>query len=156
MSSILFVCTANRIRSVYSEYLFRRYLDELGQDLLQWQVSSAGTWTSQGLPAMPKAIEAGAELGLDLSAHRSTPVEDVDLSAFDLIVPMEQGQREALLFEAPVLAGQLRLLSELATGLAYDVADPVGGPRSGYVDAANEINRLLGIAAPKIIELIGE
>ena len=36
------------------------------------------------------AIEAGAELGLDLSAHRSTPVEDVDLTTFDLVIVMEQ------------------------------------------------------------------
>lgn len=156
MPSVIFVCTANRIRSVFSEYLCRRYLNELGQDLDQWHIASAGTWTSQGLPAMPKAIEAGAELGLDLSAHRSTPVEDVDLSTFDLVIVMEQGQREALLFEVPTLGARARLLSELATGLTYDVADPVGGPLSGYVDAANEIDRLLSVATPRIVETIGD
>jgi protein-tyrosine-phosphatase len=155
MSSILFVCTANRIRSVFAEYLFRRHLEKLGKDLSHWQIASAGTWTSAGLPAMPKAIEAGASLGLDLTKHRSTPVEEVDLTSFDLVVIMEQGQREALLFEVPTLGTRARLLSELGTGLAYDVADPVGGPLSGYLDAANEIDRLLSIATPQIVEMIG-
>ena len=155
MPSILFVCTANRIRSVYSEYLFRRYLTEYGQDLSHWHVTSAGTWTSDGLPAMPKAIDAGAELGLDLTAHRSTRIEDVDLSTYDLVVLMEQGQKEALLFEEPTLGGRARLLSEMASGIAYDVGDPVGGPRSSYVSTANEIDRLISAATPRIIELVG-
>lgn len=153
MPSVLFVCTANRIRSPLAEYLFRRALPPAGEEIVDWKVASAGTWTRAGLPVMPLALQAGADLGLDLSAHRSTPIEDVDLASYGVIVAMEQGQREALAFEAPAEAERIHLLAKLASGLTYDVADPVGGPVSAYVTAANELDRLIGVAAPRIIEL---
>ena len=151
MPSVLFVCTANRIRSPLSEYLFKRALAETDQDLDLWRVDSAGTWTNPGLPAMPLAIAAGQEAGLDLSAHRSTRIEDVDLSSYDLIIPMEQGQLEALTFETPAIRDRVQLISKLATGTAYDVADPIGRPLDAYRTVTAELSNLIQRATPAII-----
>jgi len=155
MPSLLFVCTANRIRSPLAEHLFRRQLVAAGENLENWRVESVGTWTRSGLPAMPLAQEVGAELGVDLSAHRSLAIEDAALETYDLIITMEQGQREAIAVEFPAVADRVHLLSHLATGLTYDVADPVGRPLAAYRAAAQELNRLLTMAAATIIA-VGE
>lgn len=153
MRSLLFVCMANRIRSPLSEYLFRRKLEEAGNEAMQWRIASAGLWTVPGLPVMPLAYQAGVELGLDLSAHRSTPIEDVLLSDFCPIVVMEQGQREALSLTMPNIAARVHLLSELATGQTYDIIDPVGGSPADYLNTANELDRLIGMAMPRLVEI---
>jgi protein-tyrosine-phosphatase len=150
MPAVLFVCTANRIRSPLAEHLFRRQLPLVGEDPHAWRIDSAGTWTRNGLPAMPLAQQAGAEMGLDLSGHRSTPIEDAPLTTYDLIIVMEQGHREAIAIEFPEAAERVYLLSELATGLAYDISDPIGRPLDAYRSAAQEIGRLVDMAMPAI------
>lgn len=153
MPSLLFVCTANRIRSPLAEHLFRRQLVAAGENPEDWRVESAGTWTRSGLRAMPSMQEAGAELGVDLSTHRSQAIEDAPLETYDLIITMEQGQREAIAVEFPAVADRVHLLSQLATGLIYDVADPVGRPLAAYQATAQELDRLLIMATPQIIAL---
>ena len=152
MNSVLFVCTANRIRSPLCEHLFRQQLVELGQDPELWQVASAGTWTHAGLPAMPLAQQAGAEIGLDLSEHRSQRIEDVDLDRYQLIITMESGQREAITAEFPEAAPRVTQLSRPAHGMTYDVADPIGQPLPAYRTTARQLEQLIALAAPKIIE----
>ena len=152
MNAILFVCTANRIRSPLSEYLFRRHLNEIGENNEEWQVDSAGTWTHSGLPVMPLALQAGSEIGLDLSEHRSQPIDDVALENYQLIVTMESGHREAISIEYPQAAPRVTQISQLAHAMIYDVADPIGQPLSAYRSTVKQLDQLIALATPKIIE----
>lgn len=123
MPSILFVCTANRARSPFAAACFRRELAERGLER-EWQVASAGTWASDGLPPLPEALLAAQQMHLDLAGHRSAAITAAALAAADLVVVMELGHKQALEIEFPESASKLHLLSEVATGIAYNLPDP--------------------------------
>jgi protein-tyrosine-phosphatase len=149
MPSILFVCTANMVRSPMAMALWRQML---GAAALDWQVESAGTWTVDGQPAAARAIQALKDRGALLSGHRSRPVSAELLRRFDLILVMETGHKEALKVEFPEVAGRVYLLSEMV-GSRYDIPDPIGGPLSDYVETANEIERILSKGYGRICQL---
>lgn len=77
--SILFLCVANSARSQMAEGLAR---DVFGDDV---RVQSAG---SEPLRVNPLAIRAMAELGLDLGAHTSKSVQDIDPASVDLVITL--------------------------------------------------------------------
>lgn len=151
MTSILFVCMANRIRSPLAEYLLRRRLAADPQTATGWAVESAGAWTEAGLPALAAAVIAAAELGLDLSEHRTRRVDDLELGTYALILTMERGQRDALRHEFPAVASRIITLAEIATGYAYDVADPMRHTLPAIRVTAREIDGLLARAQTRIL-----
>jgi protein-tyrosine-phosphatase len=153
MPRVVFVCTANICRSPVAEALFAEWLRKHAVPG-DWQVSSAGTWAEPGVPASAYTIEVLAERGLNLAQHRSRRVERELVEQADLLLCLTRSQREALQAEFPRLAGRIQLLSAL-TGPAYDIADPYGGPRAGYVAMVEELQRLLEAAGPRIVELAG-
>lgn len=147
MTRILFVCTANRYRSPIAAACFEdESLKRKQRD--QWSVLSAGTWTTDGLPAMPEAIQRAKQVGLDLQGHRSRAITGDMLQAADLVLVMESGQKEALQIEFPFCREKILLLSEAAEGIPYDIPDPVANPSN--VEAASEICKLVRAGFDKI------
>ena len=150
MTQILFVCTANRYRSVIAaacfkdESLKRKQVDK-------WSVLSAGTWTTDGLPAMPEAIQRAKQIGLDLQEHRSRAITGDMLQDADLVLVMESGQKEALQIEFPFCREKILLLSEAAEGIPYDIPDPVANPSN--VEVASEICLMIRTGFDKIYAL---
>lgn len=124
MSKILFVCTANRYRSPIAEACFKAELIKREQ-AQNWDVSSAGTWTQDGQPAMSDAVRKAELLGLDIQAHLSRAITEDLIKETDLILVMEQGQKEALQSEFAQQREKIFLLSEVTSGLAYSIPDPV-------------------------------
>jgi protein-tyrosine-phosphatase len=151
MPTIVFVCTANICRSPVAAALFADWLRR-NETPGEWRVESAGTWAEEGAPASGFSRDVLAERGLDLGSHRSRRVERPLVAAADLLLCMTASQREALRYELPDLARKIYLLSGLA-GPAYDIADPYGGPRQGYVEMADELQHLLEAAGPRIVAL---
>ena len=151
MPSVIFVCTANICRSPVAEALFRHWLRQR-PEAVEWQVSSAGTWAQTGAPASTYAREVLSELGLDVSQHRSRRIERDMAEAAGLVVCMTRSQREALQTEFPDLADRIQLLSAMA-GPAYDIADPYGGPRQGYVDMVAEVKQLVEAGGARLMAL---
>lgn len=92
---ILFLCVANSARSQMAEGLARSLL---GNDV---EVSSAG---SQPSKVNPYAIEAMAEIGIDLSGHRSKSVGDVDAASVDVVITLCADE------VCPILPGRVRRL----------------------------------------------
>lgn len=74
---ILILCTANSARSQMAEGILRN----LAGDRLE--VSSAGTRASL---VRPEAIAACAEIGIDLSTHRSKSVEEFLHQPIDTVI----------------------------------------------------------------------
>jgi arsenate reductase len=95
MKRILFLCVANSARSQMAEGLARKLL---GSDV---EVMSAG---SQPSVVNPHAIEAMAEIGIDISGHRSKSVNDVDAASLDLVITLCAEE------VCPVLPGRVRRL----------------------------------------------
>jgi arsenate reductase len=79
---VLFVCVENSNRSQMAE-AFARHLGGAGVEAL-----SAGSRPSGKIN--PKAVRFMAELGIDLDAHRSKSLDDID-GDFDAVVTMGCG-----------------------------------------------------------------
>jgi len=118
----------------------------------QWRVSSAGTWAARGQEASAFSVELMAEQGLDISNHRSQPVNEAMMAAADLVLCMETGHAEGLRAEFPNHAAKVYPLTEMA-GTVYSVSDPYGGPRSEYQRMVAEVTGLIDAGLPKIMEL---
>jgi len=150
MTQILFVCTANRYRSVIAAACF---LDELIKRKQEnnWSVLSAGTWSTDGLQALPEAIQRAKQLGLDLQGHHSRVITGEMLEEADLVLVMEGGQKEALQVEFPFCRNKILMLSEAVEGISYNIPDPIENPLN--VDPASEICRLVRIGFNQICAL---
>ena len=90
---VLILCTGNSARSQMAEGLLR---NDAGERL---EVESAGTKPSG---VRPEAIAAMAELGIDISAHRSKSVEEFDGQHFDYVITVCDSAKEA----CPVFFGK--------------------------------------------------
>jgi protein-tyrosine-phosphatase len=141
MPSVLFVCMANQFRSPLAAAIFRKSLEEKGL-AGSWQVGSAGTWATPGQAALPSAQAAARVLGLDLSGHRATRLNEQMLSAYDLILVMQSSQKEALQGEFPALYEHIYLLSHVLERRTYDIQD-VSSPEQDVTEVSNDLNGLL-------------
>jgi protein-tyrosine phosphatase len=150
---ILFVCTGNTCRSPLAEGLAKNLLAQrLGcpvGDLPArgYWVLSAGVAAYGGGPATPESAEAAAELGADLSFHRSRPVNPQLLAAADDVIAMTRGHADALAARFPGLGPAVRLLAD-----PDDLDDPIGGGPAVYRECARAILTHLERFIPEWVE----
>jgi protein-tyrosine-phosphatase len=121
-------------------------------DAAKWQISSAGTWTTNGLPPMPLAREVLSDRGLDISQQRSQLVDAEHLSAADVILVMTRNQLDAIRAEFPETAHRTFLLSHLV-GQAFDIEDPVEGTIEDYQRCVDDIAQILDAGYDRLVEL---
>ena len=116
-------------------------------------MESAGTWTKDGLGAPPNTLQIGRSLGLaGLERHATRQVHQALLDRFDLILVMENSQKEALRIEFPSTLGHVLLLSELVDGIDYDITDP-SKSTADMENIGREIFRLVTRGSAKILAL---
>jgi protein-tyrosine phosphatase len=172
MPSVLFVCTANIVRSPIAAALLTMQLQDAGVDVV---VESAGL--REAAPLMDDAaVLALEDHGVDLRSHRSRRLSREMVSPATLILGLEREHvREAVLLDPSVWPRTFTLKEIVRRGEATgarqhgesiedwvarahagrarhdllgadpidDVADPFGGPLGGYEDAADEIDNLV-------------
>ncbi|NLN70198.1 MAG: hypothetical protein GX142_05375 [Chloroflexi bacterium] len=150
MLSILFICTANRFRSPIAAIYFARSVVRNGDDS-HISVSSAGTWTTYGQPVTPEALTQAERYSLNLSLHKSRPITKEILAQADLILVMENNQKEALHQEFPIFADRICLLTEVVNGKPDDVPDPYVTEEDPAIIAA-EIIALIDHGYERIVQ----
>ncbi|MCE5277459.1 MAG: L-threonylcarbamoyladenylate synthase [Planctomycetaceae bacterium] len=142
--TILFICTGNTCRSPIAEGLARMMLAaKLGcrcEELPRrgYRVLSAGIVAPDGARATPEAIDAAAELGADISAHRSTSLTGELASSADILLCMSPMHVDEVRRIAPSAVSRTELLDE-----DQPVSDPLGGGSGTYRQAARQIARAL-------------
>jgi arsenate reductase (thioredoxin) len=94
---VLILCTGNSARSQMAEGLLRHDAGD------RYEVVSAGTKPSQ---VRPEAVAAMAEIGIDISHHRSKSASEFTASEFDVILTVCDNARET----CPVFPGQAKRL----------------------------------------------
>jgi protein-tyrosine phosphatase len=142
MPSILFVCTANLFRSPIAAACFSECLSRKNWSG-EWNIQSAGVWTTTGIPALPIAQTVAERLKLTLERHRSSMVSAEMIAAQDLILVMENGQKEALQSEFPLSRANIFLLSEVVEKRAYDIQDPIQDRLDRCVEVGFQIQDLI-------------
>jgi arsenate reductase len=92
---VLILCTGNSARSQMAEGFLRSIAGD------QLEVFSAGT---RPVGLNPNAVAAMAELGIDISGHRSKSVDEFRDQQFDYVITVCDSAREA----CPVFPGRAR------------------------------------------------
>ncbi len=119
---VLFLCVANSARSQMAEGLARQILGERAE------VSSAGSHPST---VNPHAVEAMAEIGIDITGQVSKSVDTIDVSGLDLVVTLCAEE------VCPILPGRVRRLH-------WPIPDPAerdpGDPQTPFRAARDAIH----------------
>lgn len=153
MPHILMVCTANICRSPVAEAVLQARAK--AQGLVNWEVSSAGTWATQRRGASEFSVEVVREREkIDLSQHRARMVTAEILADSDLVLCMESGHAEALRAEFPEQASKIYMLSQMVNNRRFNISDPYGGPRYGYEQMVTQVTDLIEQGLPRMMALL--
>lgn len=131
---ILFVCMGNICRSPTAEGVFRKLLAERAPHL-EVHIDSAGTHGYHtGAPPDPRACRAAERRGVDLKPLRARQVSAEDFERFELVLAMDEENRQFLLELCPAEhRHRIRLLLEFAPHLTLrEVPDPYYGGSTGF------------------------
>jgi protein-tyrosine phosphatase len=94
MKSLLFVCLGNICRSPIAEGIARKIVSERNLDI---RVDSAGTGSWHvGEPPCPDAMKIAKIHDLDISDLRARQVTQNDIETFDVIVALDESNRNDL------------------------------------------------------------
>ncbi len=150
MAHILIICTANICRSPLVEAILRDRLHKRG--LTDWTVSSAGTWAQFERGPARYSQKIAKRIGLDISGHVARMVSAEIIDSAELTLVMTKSHKEALQVEFPQDRANIYLLSEMIDK-NFDIADPYGGPADGYEVMFREVESIIDLGLPKMIEL---
>lgn len=142
MKNVLFICTGNTCRSPMAEAIFNKKCQEQNLD---FHASSAGVATVDGLTANKKAIDTMAQMGLDITSHRTRFLPNVKLNNYDHFVTMNYDQ--ATLVESLGIPRDLIHILQKKPADKYDfevgIADPYGGDMLAYKKCVDDLNEAI-------------
>lgn len=150
---VLFVCTANRFRSVIAEGYFR-YLCGMKTPPLEASIGSAGTWAIAGLPPIIEAIQYARDHGFAVENIRSKEIDKDLIEASRLIIVMSSGHRESILLEFPQVNAKIIQLSQICRNQTFDVPDLGDNHEESADDLLTEICGLLDEGFEKICNIL--
>jgi protein-tyrosine phosphatase len=135
-----------------AEALLRHALSEAGL-AGKYYASSAGTGAFPGMPASHNAVQALKSIGIDLSQHFSSSIDDDLIDSADLILTMTASHKKRLLQLRSDAAFKTYMLSEYCeTAGKKDIDDPFGGDIDIYMNCRDEINKYIEVLIKKLKE----
>jgi len=135
INKIMFVCTGNTCRSPIAEGLMKSKFKDRKIDIV-----SRGLMVLCSEPANAMAIEIMADMGIDISMHRSKPFDEDELDDATLVLTMT-GRHKAVLSQR-IHKGKLFSIKEFV-GETGDVNDPYGGTIDVYKLCYDELEQLI-------------
>ena len=121
--SLLFVCHGNVMRSPVAAELFRV---RLGAASPEFAVTSAGTWTTNGRLADPRAVAEAVKLGISLASHRSQMLTRLMVDRAELICVMDHRNEAEVVARFPGASRKTILLGgvDKKSRLGPSIPDP--------------------------------
>ncbi|MCX7982660.1 MAG: hypothetical protein N2572_07105 [Syntrophales bacterium] len=122
---ILFVCTANIVRSYMAEAILKGKLRKAGRTDIA--VASAGLIPMNGVEVDKTAEQIVAEMGYPLYGHRARLLTKEMMEEADWVFVMEHSQKEKIKDTYPEFASKIRLLKTCSReydGKNGDIGDP--------------------------------
>lgn len=150
MKSIMFVCTGNICRSPMAHMYMQKKIYEINREN-EYIISSCGTNAGRGECATINAIKAMEEYGVDLKCHRSTPIEESNITDYDLVIALTDYHKRKIIEKYPLIEKKVFTLKEYVKNedKYIDIDDPWGLDINVYIATAKEIteniDRLLEI-----------
>ncbi len=135
-----------------AERLFKKILHSRGQLLCDWLVTSAGTWTEDGIPPDENLVAAMDACGIDVRDHRSRMLDAAIIADQDLVLVMEVHHKEALCFEFPAQSDRVFLISEMISK-QFEISDPFTRPLTAYQRTAEQLEAILTQGFERIVQL---
>lgn len=126
-----------------AEVIARRLLSDLG--LTDIELNSAGTLEIEGRPASESSVRAVAEIGLDLSDHRSQGLVGCGIEEADLVFVMGPEHEHFIRARFPQKEISICRLWEYTKqpGRLSRIDDPIGQPFERYVSCREDIRECL-------------
>ncbi len=149
---IMIVGAADTGRAPLTAALLRRMLLQRTIDV---RVESAGVLGHDDDPASPDALAVAEHLSLDLSAHRARSLSADLVDAASLLLAVDRGTARVARLRFPQAEARIHTLGELA-GRDRDIPDPFKMQIGPWLIYAQEIERLLQQALPRIIAFLPE
>ena len=118
---VLFLCTHNSARSQMAEGLLRHYYGE------KYEVFSAGSTPTQ---VNPFAIKVMAEIGIDISKHRSKSIEEFQGRDIDLVVSVCESSVKVIcpFCSSPIVGDRPEIIGETLPGAKRYFHRPFSDP----------------------------
>ncbi|MBI4720031.1 MAG: low molecular weight protein arginine phosphatase [Chitinivibrionia bacterium] len=130
MKRLIFVCSGNTCRSPLAEGIAKKIFPEIL--LRDIEISSAGTSAPAGFPASALAVDVSRRNAIDLSGHRSRPVDANMIREADLIIALTERHKRIIETIEPRSAEYTFLLGDFCGGAAGDIGDPIGEGLEAY------------------------
>lgn len=140
IKTVLVVCIGNICRSPMAEGLLKQALPEVN-------VMSAGLGALTGNPADAHAIDLMQELGVDITGHRAQQLSRAITTHADLILVMDNAQRQDIQHLHPATTGRVFRIGELAK---FDVPDPYREARPAFENVLQLLQRGVQAWVPRI------
>lgn len=123
-----------------AEVIFNSLAEQKGLD---WRAESAGVAAVAERPASQNAIQAVAEIGLDLNQHRTRFLPGIDLNEYALFVALGEEHAD-ILRSIGIPANLVRVLHRAPNvddpyDLRMDIVDPYGGDLNAYRQCRDDI-----------------
>jgi len=144
--SILVICKGNICRSPFASEYLRRFLPA------RVTVTSAGYYPKALRRSPSEAVAAADRLGIDLSNHRSTVLDDQMVASADLILVFDDENYDRVLHDYPKAADRLFYVGSLSEGKELAIPDPWGGDADTfdrcYTSIRAALDRLVPVFEP--------
>ncbi|KWR90410.1 low molecular weight protein-tyrosine-phosphatase [Cupriavidus sp. IDO] len=140
IKTVLVVCIGNICRSPMAQGLLKQALPDAN-------VISAGLGALTGHPADAHAIELMRELGVDITGHHAQQLSRATAISADLILVMDNAQRQEIQRLHPATTGRVFRMGELAK---FDVPDPYRKARPAFENVLQLIQRGVEAWVPRI------